>query len=700
MKQRRILLPLMILLLFLLFNISYAVDVTECQEINESGYYELINDVNVTSIETCFNITTDNVIFNCNHNKIFSSDGITVLFYNEPTFSNSNFTIYNCNVENIDKFIYMSDVNSLNVYNINLIEVNNGIVLEQVFRENSNIRIENLTSVSYCEPEECWNTGTSEQIYINPTAGYRNTDIYLKNIYINGSTRPIYTSMTSDTYFYNITIENHIETAITMLSYGNHYYEKINISDTYVENDVSVCYAQDGWGESNTTLKDFYCYFNGNAGGIDIIISKDIMLDNVTISGSGTGTGIIIDSNEYTTMKDIKLSNLNSGISLIISSNNTSIMNSDFTDISAGCINLGNTLSNVSVIGNNFTNCTYGIRTINFDYLDYLLIENNTFNSNRFSVYLTEDKISEIHIKNNEIKMYSGRYGILIDSDTDLSYVTDNKVFLNTSLQQNPFYFDIEKYYNLTFKDNVVDNREYLYYYDNCPPVIDLSGKSGIIAHCNDTIIGNLNGNSYMTYGNNVTGYNIITNNCRMCLIMGGYNQTLRDAGCNNCLSNQLFSYDTIRWINVSAVESVFDGTLIKEWYVNIRTSDNSRLKIYVDNEYKGISPIMLILPQKIVNITGEYDISNHSFKAEGKGYKSELKYYVINNNKDIVLEVENVVGVTTYQVAIPIINNIFIIFLLLIAVPILYKVFGKELMILYLLILAMVVLMLLSVVI
>lgn len=680
MKQRRILLPLMILLLFLLFNISYAVDVTECQEINESGYYELINDVN--GVYNCFVINTSNVEFNCNGYVITTGENA---FISYTLFS--NITIYNC--------IFSYTLNGIS-----------GIYTNSSFYNLTSINLsQNAISLTFSDnvtisDVKCYYDGSGAScIDVRDSNNLR-----MSGIYSNLSAYTFTLDKVDNLMISNSLIDNDVDSAsIIVANSQNLSFENITVNNPY-----GLCYSQDGWGLwNNISIKNFNCIlgdrFSENVA-IDIIISKNIMLDNVTVLGSGTGTGIVIDSNEYVTMKDLKLSNLENGISLIISSNNTSIINSDFTDISAGCINLGNTLSNVSVIRNNFTNCIYGIRTINFDYLDYLLIENNTFNSNRFSVYLTEDKISEIHVKNNEIKMYSGRYGILINSDTDVSYVTDNKVFLNTSLQQNPFYFDIEKYYNLTFKDNVVDDREYLYYYDNCPPIIDLSGKSGIIAHCNDTIIRNLNGNSYMTYGNNVTGYNIITNNCRMCLIVGGYNQILRDSTCNDCLSNQVYGYDysyLIRWINVSATETVYTPiSFTKEWYVNIRTSDNSRLKIYVDNEYKGISPIMLILPQKIVNITGEYDISNHSFKAEGKGYKSELEYYVIDNNKDIVLEVENVVGVTTYQVAIPIINNIFIIFLLLIAVPILYKVFGKELMILYLLILVMVVLMILSVVI
>ena len=103
-----------LLVIILILEIGYAVDVDACQLINAPGTYEVTANLNGANqvtpnmnsiVRTCIAITSDNVIFDCmgiydiNNSGINWASGIAV--YNGGEGGPSNVTIRNCrNISN------------------------------------------------------------------------------------------------------------------------------------------------------------------------------------------------------------------------------------------------------------------------------------------------------------------------------------------------------------------------------------------------------------------------------------------------------------------------------------------------------------------------------------------------------------------------------------------------------------------------
>ncbi len=127
--------------IFLIFSIN-IVNSTEITLCNDSGLpsstYTLLNDLYIESNETCYLFNQDNIIFDCNWNKIINNYGNNYFPAIEVN-SISNLTFKNCIIENFpigintlnslkinfENIIFSNNEKSINIIDSDYIEINN-----------------------------------------------------------------------------------------------------------------------------------------------------------------------------------------------------------------------------------------------------------------------------------------------------------------------------------------------------------------------------------------------------------------------------------------------------------------------------------------------------------------------------------------------------------------------------------------------
>jgi hypothetical protein len=755
-------------------NVSHATDVTGCMNITSSDTYNLINNINDVQ-QVCFNVTSNDVIFDCNYYLINLTQMTGVVFNLNDI---NNITLQNC--------LISTDDNSMNVNNVTNLLVENFYISHQqnvAISNSENITIRNVTfNGTYYEDWE--QPSISVGIDLLDTNNVLLQDITMYNVYDNS----IQFVKSSGSGVHNITIKNVsiinementngyllfsdgddmlIENLYTYnVSYLRSYYvdnftinnytcnktqdtcirlenginnstlnilnSKFYLNDDYVQAGIS----SDGYGlHHNLIIENNEFYMSGNSDSktaISSIIGDYILVRNNKFYMNDTNypstffRGLWIDHFSNSTIEGNEFHNCNACVTGWYSPN-LIVRNNTFDDnFKIGVEISENPNAYIEISNNTFKSTTYrGIRIeqdtnnsfINISnnkainsgniayFLDVLyqwdidlvdlgnLLINNNYIENYGGFFIRPYSINSINITNNNISLVDyGRYAILLSADLlNYSLISNNYIYTNPIKQQTGIYiYPID--FNYSFNNNYINNKEYLFYYKNCPSLIDLSSNSGVMFYCNNTKLknGDLNGINFL--GNNIEIENMKISNCRMCYILYTNNTIIKNSLCNNCLGNQFIQSFNDYLINSTINVGYCECSYYKQWWIDFITK-NFKVPLIVDNIYEISPPYRMNLSELYVNESGTYNISEHNVKVkENKVYSSNLTTFLSDTNKVISVEVFSKLDTTIFSIYLPTINFVFILFILISIIPFLYLIFGFEFKVLYILILALI---------
>lgn len=108
------------IILFISLPVLADTDVASCQNLNASGTYFLDNNFYTNGNSNCFNVTSDNIIFDCHgymiSDSVYSGEGSGTFF---SLGGNSNFTLQNCvlNQQVNLQFFNFQNFNGINIIN-------------------------------------------------------------------------------------------------------------------------------------------------------------------------------------------------------------------------------------------------------------------------------------------------------------------------------------------------------------------------------------------------------------------------------------------------------------------------------------------------------------------------------------------------------------------------------------------------------
>ncbi|MEM4396455.1 MAG: DUF2341 domain-containing protein, partial [Candidatus Woesearchaeota archaeon] len=152
------------------YGLSKVEYISTCQNIVESGYYVLQN--NLTTSSNCINILSNNVVLNCDNKKIQGNNVGKAITISRTSFENVSITIYGCTIQNFDRAIEAVNVSGLTITRNKIQQNNLGIYL----RGSQNLIYDNLfnnTQNLDVQDQNFWNIAkTFSYNYRNIINGY------------------------------------------------------------------------------------------------------------------------------------------------------------------------------------------------------------------------------------------------------------------------------------------------------------------------------------------------------------------------------------------------------------------------------------------------------------------------------------------------------------------------------------------------
>ena len=349
---------------------------TDCQDVSSSGVYVLTQNVNST--EGCFNVTANDVIFDCNNSNINHSTSTAGYAFN---ISGTNFTIENCNISHYVDVSPIADViiesnggvlqnntltDSVSAIGAANVTIQNNSLYDLTLNESTNFTLEN-NLFNYVVPIGI--SFASDSIYFNhsidTTNTYANEPIY----YIANNDSVILTGLTNVSQVIiagcdNVTVKDSVInlSRLELYDVNNSIIQNNSLGNSTL--DTYGLYMH-GWVNNNTVLEN-----NISSQSLAVLISNSNGWANVTnniITSSSVGMRIStapymnVTNNVISTLQiysDSQYSyieiNLFSG-SVIVASDNCTLVN--------------NNVSFATVFG-------YGIQVV----ADNSVLENNIIN--------------------------------------------------------------------------------------------------------------------------------------------------------------------------------------------------------------------------------------------------------------------------------------------------------------------------------
>jgi len=163
---------------FLSNNVLGDINITSCQELNQSGEtYYLTQDINVNS-SPCFNIIANNIILDCGGHLINGSFN-NIISINRGDYTTTNITVKNCNMINVGYGIYTNYADFNYFYNIT---INNSNSYCLFFNYGHNITVNNLL-IQNCDLEALYITRVYDSYFENITLinGYKGLQVAYSN---------------------------------------------------------------------------------------------------------------------------------------------------------------------------------------------------------------------------------------------------------------------------------------------------------------------------------------------------------------------------------------------------------------------------------------------------------------------------------------------------------------------------------------
>jgi len=173
MKKIKLILILGVLSIILSSFISADTELTDCGEINSSDTYYLTEDIITNqALESCFEITADNVTIDCGSWEItnINTEEYTTLFYVD---NQENINIQNCFITNFNTGVYVNDVRDSRLVNNSYVGFIKGVDIDSDFNANSGLTISRNSFLEL--------SGTSKPIYANSLNSYTDEDLIIVN---------------------------------------------------------------------------------------------------------------------------------------------------------------------------------------------------------------------------------------------------------------------------------------------------------------------------------------------------------------------------------------------------------------------------------------------------------------------------------------------------------------------------------------
>ena len=489
-------------------------NITDCTELNTSGYYILNNSISATG--TCLDIKNDSINLDCrgyNINGTGTGNGINISRYD-------NITIKNCGIYNFTRGIssessfnrfYFSFINNTikNNSNFGILLAGNGGIYNSSFIDNI---IEHQGSYGIIIPSLADTIiFKNNNIKYNhggisfPVAGINNSNFEFNNI----SNNNLYgVSISVD--FYNISFISNIISYTTAgyglyLLYGSNLYI---INNTINNNNEEGIYAASSEGYNNSIISN-NTINNNNEEGISLYGGSNFTIQN-NIVDNNSQTGIyFIDSINYSVFDFNNITN-NGGSGGIYISNGASD-----TNLTSNIIN---------------NNSNYGIY-LNSSYNNILTSNNASYNS-QVGIYLFFSSNNTLTSNTANNNTY---YGILISSNSKNNTLTSN------TANNNNHGISLSSSSNNTLTSNTANN-------NNHNGIYLISGSNN-----NNLTSNTANSNSdYGIYLFSSSNYNTLTNNTAeynnqhgVYLPLGSNNNNLTNTYA--CFNNQSGGYYDIK---------------------------------------------------------------------------------------------------------------------------------------------------------
>ncbi|VVB80857.1 Periplasmic copper-binding protein (NosD) [uncultured archaeon] len=405
-------------------------------------------DINLNSNGTCFNITADNITFDCAaHSITGNTSGYGFLVTNRQ-----NVTIENCVISNFSRAIYSNSSNLstyrndtmlINQYGLYMDPSYNNSILSNSMYNNSlyglylldshyntifNNSIFNNTDDGLQLVASTFNNLTANSIYNNSNrAAYLESstnNTLADNFVSNQTNQDFFLYNSSSNTFYNNTFYCNFQ-AIGMSTYSDYNNLTLNYAENIsnCQNIYEVSYANHNTLDNNTAVAANNAGFN-----VNFVSSFNTLRNN---NATNTGIGYYVESSDNNTLINNLAADGSSGFS-VYNSNNVSLINNTALDNYYGIDvyqSSNSTFDNISIRSDNVW-----IRSASSS-------QNNSFENTTFMNYNGSIRIiskvtiptpdTEINVSNLNIS-----YNLTFLNSTNLS-------FLNTSGQIT--------LYNLTF---------------------------------------------------------------------------------------------------------------------------------------------------------------------------------------------------------------------------------------------------------
>ena len=479
-----------LILILMLTNLVNATQISSCGEINVSGYYELSSNITTTS-GACFNITADDVIFNCNGYYITGGSYYAIYIDRSNAVNkNANVTITNCNIvgNGMTYSIYISRANNVTVSNSNIsvkielyyandnnlinltirnlqsgyadfaidLDHSNNNLIKNVFVDGYGSDLNYGISLQYSDSNTLINTTVVNAVLSGVSIYYsNNTEIHNSSFYNNSHYDVWYLTSDVDNDCYSV-FDNVIGSLGLPIAFFNgevHLYGWENNAS-----EIILCNA------SNSTLENMSIQSKNN-NHILILNSKNVTVKNVNITKMRYGLyikysdGFVIDNVN---------SSFNSKYGIVVANSDNGVINNTVTN-NNGDSGIALTYAEYNKIYNVVSNNNSDVG-IDLDVLAYYnTINNSVFMYNSKGIYISGDynvisntkssnnvegiviNNAEYNVINNSYITLNSMYGIWISSTASQS--TYNKIYnnmLNNTVNVY-FYGDVyENYFNVT----------------------------------------------------------------------------------------------------------------------------------------------------------------------------------------------------------------------------------------------------------
>ncbi|MEM5771961.1 MAG: NosD domain-containing protein [Candidatus Aenigmatarchaeota archaeon] len=399
--------------------LGFSVNITECQNITNSGYFVLTSDLTGTqnNYNVCININASDVILDCNAKSIIGNNEGKGIF----SISKNNITIKNCLISNYED-------------GIELISTSNALIINNSILNNNDDGLDLDMSSSFIN--------ATQNTFYNNSYGVVLTNVENSNIFNNtfilniNASVAIYSNSETN-YIFSNDISSSIIGIGTWLVNSNQIYENF-ITNTSIgifsltsnlslisENNISNSIIGIYLNESYNNIFDNNFISNTNSYGIYFYNSSNNFIINSTVSNCSYG--IYLTGTNYNFVENNTVSNTISDAISAYDSYNLVIKNNIISNIDSYGIYFDNIYN--SSIENNFIFNTDGIS------IDDSKNNNITFNEIKNSYY----GIAVSATENNKITknyIYNTSSGIDITGSAKNELVTEN-IILNSNIGIN-----------------------------------------------------------------------------------------------------------------------------------------------------------------------------------------------------------------------------------------------------------------------